>query len=65
MKLDRLRFARISAITSASLTPKLARIKGMEAVVAALSEGVDLDYPPADPALVAVASQALGTTINV
>jgi polyphosphate kinase 2 (PPK2 family) len=44
---------------------KWARIKGMEAVVAALSEGVDLDYPPADPELVAVASKALGKTIDV
>jgi polyphosphate kinase 2 (PPK2 family) len=44
---------------------KWARIKGMEAVVTALSEGVDLDYPPADPELVAVARKALGTTIDV
>jgi AMP-polyphosphate phosphotransferase len=44
---------------------KTARIKGIEAVIAALSEGVDLAYPPADPALVAVASKALGTKIDV
>lgn len=44
---------------------KWARIKGMEAVVATLSEGVDLDYPAADPDLVAVATKALGKAIEV
>lgn len=44
---------------------KWARIKGMETVVATLSEGIDLNYPPADPALVTLASKALGTTIAV
>jgi AMP-polyphosphate phosphotransferase len=44
---------------------KWARIKGMEAVVATLSEGVDLDYPAADPDLVAVATKALGKVIEV
>jgi polyphosphate kinase 2 (PPK2 family) len=42
---------------------KWARIKGMESVVATLSEGIDLNYPPADPALVTLASKALGQTI--
>jgi AMP-polyphosphate phosphotransferase len=42
---------------------KWARIKGMEAVVATLSEGIDLNYPPADPDLVTLASKALGQTI--
>jgi AMP-polyphosphate phosphotransferase len=44
---------------------KWARIKGMEAVVSTLSEGIDLNYPPADPELVTLASKALGTTIAV
>ena len=44
---------------------KWARIKGIEAVVAALSEGIDLDYPPADPELVAMAAKALGGKIDV
>jgi len=44
---------------------KWARIKGMETVVATLSEGIDLNYPPADPELVTLASKALGTTIAV
>jgi AMP-polyphosphate phosphotransferase len=44
---------------------KSARIKGIETVIAALSEGVVLDYPAADPLLVAIATEALGTKIDV
>jgi polyphosphate kinase 2 (PPK2 family) len=44
---------------------KWARIKGMEAVVATLSKGIDLNYPPADPELVALASKALGKSITI
>lgn len=44
---------------------KWARIKGLEAVVAALDDGVDMDYPPADPKLIAAAEKALGTKLNL
>jgi len=44
---------------------KSARLKGIETVVAALSEGVALEYPPADPELVAIAAKALGKKIDV
>jgi hypothetical protein len=44
---------------------KWARIKGMEAVVATLSEGIDLNYPPADPELVTLATKALGKAIAI
>ena len=44
---------------------KSARITAMQAVVAALSKNLDLDYPPADPALVTIARQALGKAIDV
>lgn len=44
---------------------KSARITGIETVIAALSEGVTLEYPPADTALVAIAGKALGTKIDV
>ncbi len=44
---------------------KTARIAGIEAVVAGLGAGVDLTYPPVDPALRAVAEKALGITLNL
>lgn len=44
---------------------KTARIKGIETVVAVLSEGIDYEYPPASAELVAIAEAALGTPINV
>lgn len=44
---------------------KSARISAIQAVVAALSKGIDLDYPPADPALVVMAREALGKAIDV
>ena len=44
---------------------KSARIKAMQVVVAILSQDIDLDYPPADPALVVIAQAALGKTIDV
>jgi polyphosphate kinase 2 (PPK2 family) len=43
---------------------KSARIHAIQAVVAALSKGLDLDYPPADPELVAMARAALGKSID-
>ena len=42
-----------------------ARINAMQAVVAALSKDIDLDYPPADPALVVMAQEALGKSVDV
>nr|WP_310522433.1 polyphosphate kinase [Polymorphobacter sp.] len=44
---------------------KWARIRGLEAVVAALGEGVDLNYPPADPAVRAAAEKALGVKLDL
>ncbi|KAB7648708.1 polyphosphate kinase 2 family protein [Polymorphobacter fuscus] len=44
---------------------KSARIKSIETVVAVLSKDIDLDYPPADPALVATAEAALNRTIDI
>ena len=44
---------------------KSARINAMQVVVAVLSKGVDLDYPAADPALVVMARDALGKSIDV
>ena len=43
---------------------KWARIAGLEAVVKALQEGIDLDYPPIDPAVRKVAQKALGVEIK-
>lgn len=43
---------------------KWSRIAGIEAVVAALGEGVDLNYPPIDPKVRAVAEKALGVKIE-
>jgi hypothetical protein len=43
---------------------KSARIKGLETVVAALGDGVDLAYPPIDPALRKTAEKALGVKIG-
>ena len=44
---------------------KAARINAMQVVVAVLSNDIDLDYPDADPALIAVAREALGTSNDV
>lgn len=44
---------------------KAARLAGLEAVIAALGQGVDLGYPPVDPELRAVAEQALGVTLDL
>lgn len=44
---------------------KTARIAGIEAVIAALGEDVDLTYPPVDPELRAVAEAALGVTLDL
>lgn len=44
---------------------KWARIKAMETVVAVLGKDIDVQYPPADPALIAIAETALGTAIKV
>ena len=44
---------------------KSARIKGLRVVVDVLSKDIDLDYPPAPAALIAIAEKALGTTIAV
>ena len=43
---------------------KTARIAGIEAVIAALGEDVDLTYPPVDPDLRAIAEAALGVTLK-
>ncbi|MGI4877738.1 MAG: polyphosphate kinase 2 family protein [Janthinobacterium lividum] len=43
---------------------KTARIAGIEAVIAALGEDVDLTYPAVDPQLRAVAEKALGVTLK-
>jgi polyphosphate kinase 2 (PPK2 family) len=43
---------------------KAARIAALETVVAVLGKDIDLAYPPADPALVAVAEAALGTAVD-
>lgn len=44
---------------------KSARIAGLEIVTAALSQGVDLDYPKVDPALKKVAEAALGKKLDL
>jgi AMP-polyphosphate phosphotransferase len=44
---------------------KWTRIKGLEAVVAALGADIDLDYPPVDPAVRAAAEKALGVTLDL
>jgi polyphosphate kinase 2 (PPK2 family) len=44
---------------------KWARIRGLEIAAAALGAGVDLDYPPADPALKKVAEKALGKKLDL
>ncbi len=44
---------------------KSARINAMQAVVTALGKHIELDYPPADPALVVMAHEALGKSIDV
>ena len=44
---------------------KSARIAGIEAVIEALGEDVDLTYPPVDSELRAVAEAALGVTLDV
>ena len=44
---------------------KWARIKGMETVVAMLSHGIDLNYPPPSAELIDLARRALGTNIKV
>jgi AMP-polyphosphate phosphotransferase len=44
---------------------KWTRIRGLEAVVAALGEDVDLNYPPADPAVRAAAEKALGVKLDL
>lgn len=44
---------------------KSARIKGLQAVVDALSDGVDLGYPAIDPELKAIAEAALGVRVKV
>ena len=43
---------------------KWARIKGLETVVAALGDGVDLAYPPIDPAVRKLAEKTLGVKIG-
>jgi polyphosphate kinase 2 (PPK2 family) len=43
---------------------KWARIKGLETVVAALGYGIDLAYPPIDPAVRKAAEKALGVKIG-
>lgn len=43
---------------------KTARIEALEVVAAALGGGIDLAYPPIDPALKKIAEAALGVTIN-
>lgn len=52
-------------IVIAANDKKSARINAMQAVVAVLSRELDLNYPPADPALVATARKALGKSIDV
>ena len=42
---------------------KTARLAGIEAVIAALGDGVDLTYPPVDPELRRVAEKALEVTL--
>lgn len=44
---------------------KSARIAGIEAVIAALGEDVDLTYPPVAPELRALAEAALGVTLKL
>ena len=44
---------------------KTARLAGIEAVIAALGEDVDLTYPPIDPELRALAEAALGVTLKL
>ncbi|GGE05061.1 hypothetical protein GCM10011529_09310 [Polymorphobacter glacialis] len=44
---------------------KFARIKGLEAVVAALGEGVDLNYPEASVEVRAMAEEALGVKLDL
>ncbi|MFZ4690575.1 MAG: polyphosphate kinase 2 family protein [Polymorphobacter sp.] len=44
---------------------KWTRIKGLEVVVAALGDGVDLNYPPADPAVRKAAEAALGVKLDL
>ncbi|WP_310496687.1 polyphosphate kinase [Sandarakinorhabdus sp.] len=44
---------------------KTARIAALEAVCAHLAQGVDLTFPPADPALVKIAEQALGKSLDI
>ena len=44
---------------------KWARIKGLEMVVAALGEDIELDYPPADPEIRKVAEKALGVKLDL
>ena len=43
---------------------KWARIAGMEVVVKALGEGVDLNYPPINPEVLKIAETALGVKID-
>jgi polyphosphate kinase 2 (PPK2 family) len=43
---------------------KSARIKGMQAVIDTLSEGVDLGYPAIDPELRRIAEAALGVSVK-
>ena len=43
---------------------KSARIKGLKAVVAALGDGVELDFPALDPDVKQIAEKALGITID-
>lgn len=44
---------------------KAARLGGIEAVIAALGDDVDLTYPPVDPELRRVAEAALGVTLDL
>lgn len=43
---------------------KSARIKGIEAVISTLSQGVDLEYPAAPKELIAIAEKALGKKLD-
>jgi len=44
---------------------KASRINGLELVVKILEDGVNLNYPPADPEVIAVAEKALGVKFNL
>ncbi len=52
-------------VVIASDDKKAARIKGLETIVAALGEGVDLNYPPANAEVRAMAEKTLGVVLKL